>query len=278
MKTDIRATDDAPAPQSLAELSAEVRALRERVARHERRAARPRPRARLLAAFCAALLAALVPLSLLGANPFTDLVPGSPHNGNIDLIYAAGITRGCVADQQYCPTANVTREEMATFLARTAGLGGNKPVANAATLSGKAANELVRLGGAERATAQPLTADFDDYLTVQITSPGVGYVLVTGTVAIADLNDGCDGCDLEARLRHVQGNAYSPILGEDIASDELSFANTYVFPVGVGPQTFQLELRKDDPGGNVNALRGTITALYVPFGGGGLLPIPTGQP
>src|SRR5215212_6319057 len=49
------------------------------------------------------------------------------HAGNIGLIYGAGITRGCVPDQEYCPTANVTREEMASFLARTAGLGSNPP-------------------------------------------------------------------------------------------------------------------------------------------------------
>ena len=38
-----------------------------------------------------ALLMALTPLSLLAANPFTDLVPGSVHNANIDAIYTAGI-------------------------------------------------------------------------------------------------------------------------------------------------------------------------------------------
>jgi hypothetical protein len=55
------------------------------------------------------------------------------HDANIQVIYDAGITKGCVPNVSYCPTANVTREEMASFLARTAGLGTNPPVVNAKT-------------------------------------------------------------------------------------------------------------------------------------------------
>src|SRR5689334_3949813 len=50
---------------------------------------------RIAAALTAALLLALVPLSLLAAGPFTDLDPNSPHNDNIGAIQAAGITKGC---------------------------------------------------------------------------------------------------------------------------------------------------------------------------------------
>ena len=104
--------------------------LRARLARLERRHRLPR---RALPLLLAALLVALVPLATLAANPFTDLNPGSPHNANIDAIYTAGITTGCVPNAAYCPNDLVTREQMASFLARTAGLGGNKPVANALT-------------------------------------------------------------------------------------------------------------------------------------------------
>ena len=103
---------------------AELEAGRARRSRRRRRAWLP--------AACLALLVALVPLGLLAANPFTDLT-GGPHDANIDAIYNAGVTRGCVPDQEYCPTRNVTREEMASFLARLGGLGGNAPVAHALT-------------------------------------------------------------------------------------------------------------------------------------------------
>jgi hypothetical protein len=65
-------------------------------------------------------LSALVPLALLAAGPLTDLDPNSPHNGNIAAIQAAGIIRGCDPPvfTQYCPKNFVTREEMASFLAR----------------------------------------------------------------------------------------------------------------------------------------------------------------
>src|SRR5918999_1090977 len=103
--------------------AAELAALRRRLDRPHRRRA-------LLPALCLALLVALVPLSVLAAHPFTDLT-GGVHDANIDAIYNAGVTTGCVPNAEYCPTANVTREEMASFLARLGGLGANPPVANA---------------------------------------------------------------------------------------------------------------------------------------------------
>ena len=69
-----------------------------------------------------------MPTALFAAN-FTDLNAGSPHNANINAIADAGITKGCNPpdNDQYCPNDLVTREQMACFLARTAGLGGNPP-------------------------------------------------------------------------------------------------------------------------------------------------------
>jgi len=99
---------------------------------------RPRPRRRLprrvLSLALVALLVALVPLASLAAGPtFNDLNAGSVHNANIQAIADAGITKGCDPGVSYCPNGLVTREEMASFLARTAGLGTNPPVANART-------------------------------------------------------------------------------------------------------------------------------------------------
>lgn len=89
-------------------------------------------RRRAAAVMILALLTALVPLSLLAANPFTDLQPGGVHNDDIDLIYNARITQGC-APTLYCPTDVVRRDQIASFLARTAGLGPHPPVVNART-------------------------------------------------------------------------------------------------------------------------------------------------
>jgi N-acetylmuramoyl-L-alanine amidase len=45
---------------------------------------------------------------------------GSTHEGGIEAIAAAGLTAGCnpPANDRYCPDANVTREQMAAFIAR----------------------------------------------------------------------------------------------------------------------------------------------------------------
>jgi len=42
---------------------------------------------------------------------------GSPHEADINRIAAEGITLGC-SPGSYCPTALVTREQMAAFLHR----------------------------------------------------------------------------------------------------------------------------------------------------------------
>ena len=115
------------------------------------------------------LLAALMPLSMLAAGPtFSDLGTAAPvHQPNIQAIGDAGISTGFEdpndpTKRVYDPKANVTREEMASFLARTAGLGGNAPVANAKTaqtaadaaqLGGSPASAFVRAAAAFRHTA-----------------------------------------------------------------------------------------------------------------------------
>jgi hypothetical protein len=108
-------------------ITATLRADLERLQRRRRRSRRALPLALV------ALLVLLAPLATLAASPFTDLNANSVHNANIDAIYNAGITRGCDPGVAYCPNGLVTREEMASFLARAAGLGTNPPVANAAT-------------------------------------------------------------------------------------------------------------------------------------------------
>ena len=51
------------------------------------------------------------------ATDYFDDDETSTHENSINRIRAAGITSGC-APNKYCPTANVTRGEMATFLVR----------------------------------------------------------------------------------------------------------------------------------------------------------------
>ena len=55
-------------------------------------------------------------LTVTQANPFTDVI-GHSFDQEISWMYRAGITTGCAATL-YCPEAPVTRQQMASFLAR----------------------------------------------------------------------------------------------------------------------------------------------------------------
>ena len=59
------------------------------------------------------------------STPFTDIA-GSPFRVDIEWVYASGITSGC-SPTLYCPDGLVTREQMASFLARALHLSGAAP-------------------------------------------------------------------------------------------------------------------------------------------------------
>ena len=74
------------------------------------------------------MLVTLLPSASSAAGAFND-DDGNPHEANIEAIAAAGITNGCnQSNTRYCPSAPVTRAEMAVFLIRaidrTGDLGG----------------------------------------------------------------------------------------------------------------------------------------------------------
>ena len=71
----------------------------------------------------AGLLTRAFDLPAAEAAGFADVPADHAHAADIDRIAAAGITAGCdTRPAQYCPQEQVTRGQMATFLARAAGL------------------------------------------------------------------------------------------------------------------------------------------------------------
>jgi hypothetical protein len=73
----------------------------------------------------ASFLARALELSGTAPDAFTD-DNDDIHEANINRIAQAGITSGC-APSKYCPAANVRRDEMASFLARSLDLSGSAP-------------------------------------------------------------------------------------------------------------------------------------------------------
>lgn len=300
-----RASTAHRAADELAQLRAELVAVHARLTRMERRR---RPH-RTLPLALLGLLVALLPLGILAAAPFTDLT-GGPHDANIGLIYDAGITRGCVPDQEYCPTTNVTREEMASFLARIAGLGDNAPVVNARTAltvpDGSVTSAKLSGNGSTPGQALVSTGDgvawqtvvgqtgavgpagpagspgpsgvpgavgpagpvgplavagnagentiaftgelnaFQTLITLTLTAPVPGSVLVSATVTAGN-GEGASACEVGARLRHdtagvalTTANASLPAYNGSYPQGE-TLAQTWVFPVDAGENTFSLE-------------------------------------
>jgi spore germination protein YaaH len=68
----------------------------------------------------ASFIARALSLPAAGADYFPDDA-GSLHEGDINRLAAAGITNGC-GNGLYCPNSAVTRDQMASFIARALGL------------------------------------------------------------------------------------------------------------------------------------------------------------
>jgi len=170
---------------------------------------------RLRALAAAGAFVALTPLALLAAGPtFSDLNSASPeHRGNIQAIGNAGITTGFAdpnntGQRLYDPKANVTREEMASFLARTAGLGGNPPVANAATLQGYGPGDFARAALGSGPGAQDVPAGFGPLARLPFTAPSGGLVVVYATVVLSGTTGGTDPyADVAVSLREETTDA-----------------------------------------------------------------------
>ncbi|MGQ0608847.1 MAG: S-layer homology domain-containing protein, partial [Chloroflexota bacterium] len=74
------------------------------------------PTARVTREQMASFLVRALGLPSTSRDFFTD-DETSIHEGDINRLAAAGVTGGCAAGR-FCPKANVTREQMASFLAR----------------------------------------------------------------------------------------------------------------------------------------------------------------
>ncbi len=114
----------------------------------------PRPsRPVLLTIMVTALLT--FPMGIvLASHQFGDVPNSNPFHADIDALVDAGITAGC-GNGNYCPKANVTREQMAAFMNRLGALApGKTPVVNADKVDGLDATVFHRFGTAPGATTQ----------------------------------------------------------------------------------------------------------------------------
>lgn len=240
-----------------------------------------RRRLRLIALATLAFLLPLVPLTLFAANPFTDLNNGSVHNPDIDTVYNLGIANGCTTTT-YCPSDPVTREQMASFLARTAAF----DRVGFASFTSAAADADLGAGPAR------------DYMVVNLTVPGragqsvyvrvsfTGYVFAK-TTDVSILNPGCP-CLLRGELRmdnngkqivtrSVVGANPADYVGTAGAggvadADRKDFSGSAIFLATPGAHTFTMSLMREvGTAENVGFAFGNMQAEVIPFGGAGTL-------
>ena len=209
--------------------------------------------------------ALLLPGIVLAADSFADVPSTNPFHADIERDYAARITAGC-GDGNYCPTANVTRQQMAAFLNRVGSRAGyavtgwqTVPDAEAdlAVLTIKAGNVT---GGTAFAV---VNAAITTYATTATGCPCQALFIVT--------RDGGG----TSNYAYTQVNEVTGSLSFDSASLTLVIA----VPTGV-TQTFRIRGYRLAGTATINA-RVDASAIYTPFGnlGGSTLSATTsGQP
>jgi hypothetical protein len=99
---------------------------------------------RLPAVLTLAAILVAFPLGALASHDFADVPDSNIFHADISALVDSGVTSGC-GGGNYCPSANVTREQMAAFLNRLGALApGKTPVVNADRLDGLDSPQLAR--------------------------------------------------------------------------------------------------------------------------------------
>jgi hypothetical protein len=104
----------------------------------------------VLTVLALALALAAFPLGALASHDFADVPDSNPFHADISALAASGVTTGC-GGGNYCPSAFVTREQMAAFMNRLGALAAGKtPVVNADKLDGLDSTDFLVHGEGSR--------------------------------------------------------------------------------------------------------------------------------
>ncbi|HLE58732.1 MAG TPA: S-layer homology domain-containing protein [Candidatus Limnocylindria bacterium] len=121
-------------------------------------------RSRLLAAAALIVALAAFPLGALASHDFPDVPDSNIFHADISALADSGVTTGC-GGGNFCPSAFVTREQMAAFMNRLGALAPEKtPVVNADRVDGLDSTQLARTDQTQHFSCfggdmAPLTSD-----------------------------------------------------------------------------------------------------------------------
>ena len=232
-------------------------------------------RRRILTAAALVFALAAFPLGTAAIHQFTDVPDSNIYHNDIDALVDSGVTSGC-GGGKYCPSAYVTREQMAAFLNRLGALAPEKtPVVNATTVDRFNASELNRAN--YNSTADLAASGGEGSLTASITAPYRGYLLIWGHAELYNESSGESFsyayCDLQVDNVVVPGtDMYQDVLFDNdpyINSDETECSPSGGYSVCPGTYTVELFV---DVATDVIAYDATVMVEYVPFTADGSLP------
>lgn len=222
--------------------------------------------------------AVIAPVAVSASHQFTDVPDTNIFHGDIAWLADNGVTQGCnpPTNDMFCPSDNVTREQMAAFMKR---LATNKVVdaatavtADSATTAGSAttAADADMLGGEAPSAYQTVVAGAQrdwgvsgqllltgativKILEVQFDVPVDGYAAVTGSATIIGFPTGttfgvgswvqldnttCAGPDPLQPAAHVPGTGAMGEFDAEVSVESMS--GTGVVPVTAGTHTATL--------------------------------------
>jgi hypothetical protein len=207
----------------------------------------------------------LIPLAAVAGSAFNDVDDTDTHAAGVAFMKASGVSIGCDADNNYCPTDPVTRAQMATFMYRLSGTDPETdPSVNADQLDGFDVNEIIRASYDQTDSGALLGTDGVAAETTMV-APTSGILLIhaSGDVESASTGDtiSCeidvDGALVAASRRSVHVDF--PDQPVDICATDVAIE------VDAGTHTIEYSFS----GLLLNSVvdEAALTVLYVPFNG-----------
>jgi hypothetical protein len=138
---------------------------------------------------------------------------------------------------------------------------------NADKVDGVNANGLTRVAGASTGEETEIVSPLP-YLTLNITAPSAGFVLVNGSFT-GFTSPAAAAQFRVAIVKTTPPTAFAPPQDERVyeGANEAAISTTQVFPVAAGVNTFQLQVSSF--GSTAFTDWGQLTAIYSPFGSTG---------
>lgn len=140
---------------------------------------------------------------------------------------------------------------------------------NSALLQGWAADDLIRVASGASGDSPTLTTSPQSYGSpMSIIAPGPGFVLVTSSMTVQEATNCTTQCWTMSQIRHIQTDALSNYSMQN-AENYGTLANTTVFPVTAGENTFDIRVWRADGDGTIKGWWSNISAVYSPFNADG---------